>query len=122
MTLLDYRCECSDPGSGIRKTGYPGVFTAVVCGDGNVVDDGLAELRKWWEEMAEKSSFADTHWDMRLHCASVCNTMSLARRSSRVLLQWVENPSEGPLPRLVMVSLFNDMQMSLMLFARTIHR
>ena len=59
-------CDCSagaetNPDSEVASI-------AIACGDGRRVNDGLDDLKKYYEELAKKSMFADL-WGVRAGCA-----------------------------------------------------
>ena len=49
---------------------WRGNTLAIACGDGDPVQDGVDELRSYYEDMAESSMFADIWWP-RIGCAYV---------------------------------------------------
>lgn len=60
------KCDCSVGAE--SNLDSPVALSAIACGDGQRVDDGLDDLKKYYEELSKKSMFADL-WGIRAGCA-----------------------------------------------------
>jgi hypothetical protein len=67
--LINNKCDCG--GAWRLPSGRDDETTlAIACSDGDVVDDSLDELREYFENLAQASSFAEL-WPPRLMCSCV---------------------------------------------------
>ncbi|KZV89506.1 hypothetical protein EXIGLDRAFT_650153 [Exidia glandulosa HHB12029] len=68
ITTSSWRCECSSGGGALPES-VGETTAAIACGDADVVDHDLPQLKEHYANMARLSSFADV-WHVHAHCAA----------------------------------------------------